>query len=233
VRRELDDSAIGFSSAALFCQLVARFMVVLPLDHLNRLNSLRVTTQQERKVYQFEPAESSHQQVALRRLDLDLSRLDNENMSAAGIEEVNRRREALEKDLEKERITADRNARWLEACISVLFWIQMIAGGIASLLGLTRLDWVAPWMVSVIAAVATASAIVVRQAKWREKANWWYALRDSVRALLYRLRYEMPEQITLDNVAAISREFREQRGKLGDRMAAIHAGPPESANKKP
>jgi hypothetical protein len=154
-------------------------------------------------------------------------------MSDAGIEEVNRRREALEKALEKERITSDRNAFWLELCISILFWIQMIAGGIASLLGLTQFAWVTPWMVSVIAAVATASAIVVRQAKWREKANWWYALRDGVSALLYRLRYEMPEQIILDNVAAISREFREQREKLSDRMAAIHAGPPESSNKQP
>jgi hypothetical protein len=151
-------------------------------------------------------------------------------MSDGEIAEVKRRRESLEKELDEERINAKREALKLERYISILFWLQMIAGGTASLLGLTRFEWVTPWMVSVIAAVATACAVVVRQAKMREKANWHWACRDNAHALLSRLRYEMPEPITLDNVAAISKEYRQQRTALGLRRAAIHTRTSELPN---
>jgi len=95
-----------------------------------------------------------------------------------------------------------------------------------------RAHWaVMPWMESVIAAVATASVIRGPTGQMARKGQLVVCARGQ--RALYRLRYEMPEQITLDNVAAISREFQEQRGKLSDPMAAIHAGPPKSSNKQP
>jgi hypothetical protein len=148
-------------------------------------------------------------------------------MSESEAEEIDRRRKALETELEGECKVTHCMARKLEGRISFFFWLQMIAGGTASLLGLTRFDWVAAWMVSLVAAVATACTVVVRESKWRDRANWFYTRRDKAHALLCRLRYEMPIQITKDNLAAISEDYRREREALGLRMAAINAGSPE------
>ncbi len=79
-------------------------------------------------------------------------------------------------------------------------------------------------MVSLTAAVATAGTVVVKETKWRARADWFYARRDIAASLLNRLNYEMPDPITNDNIAAISKEFRQQRDMLGLRMTALNAG---------
>jgi hypothetical protein len=99
----------------------------------------------------------------------------------------------------------------------------MIALGSASLLGLIPSAWVQPWMISLLAAVAAGCLILVREARYREKADWFYARRDVARALINRLKYEMPKAVSLDNVAAISQEWRRTQENLGLKMKSINA----------
>lgn len=149
-------------------------------------------------------------------------------MSDAEQTEAERRRHKLDEELEAERSTSHTAASSIEGRISKLFWLQLTAGGAASLIGLTRFEWVQPWIVSVIAGIATACVVVVRETKWRAKADWHYARRDIAAGLLNRLRYEMPDPITKDSVAAISKDFRQQRDMLGLRMKTINADSEEN-----
>ena len=78
-------------------------------------------------------------------------------------------------------------------------------------------------MISILAAAAAGCLILVREAKYREKADRFYARRDVARSLINRLKYEMPEAVSLENVAAISKEFRQTQENLGLRMKSINA----------
>ena len=77
-------------------------------------------------------------------------------------------------------------------------------------------------MVSLVAGVAAGCEFVVRGRKLRERANWFFACQDTTNDVLSRLRHETPHPITLENVAGISKEFREQRKALGKKMESIN-----------
>jgi hypothetical protein len=78
-------------------------------------------------------------------------------------------------------------------------------------------------MVSVCAAVAAGCEIVSKKAPWREKSNAHYARRDQISALIKRLKYEIPTPPTEDQIAMISREYRETLARYGTTMNAINA----------
>jgi hypothetical protein len=135
----------------------------------------------------------------------------------------------LNGQLRIERVNTNKRGRVLERQLSVLFWLQLGTGGVATLGGLTGFDWVKPWMVSIAAGVATACAVVARETKWREKATLFYARRNMAAGLMNRLQFELPNPITCDAVAAVSKEFRQRRADLDTQMAALVApgkGPP-------
>jgi hypothetical protein len=149
--------------------------------------------------------------------------LRSDNLSNMENSEAETRRSNLLADLEVERKEAHKSAQNLEIWINRWFWVQMIALGSASFLGLIPSASIKPWMISILAAVAAGCLILVREAKYREKADWFYARRDVARSLINRLKYEMPEAVSLENVAAISKEFRQTKENLGLRMKSINA----------
>jgi hypothetical protein len=132
--------------------------------------------------------------------------------------EAERRRNELKKLLSIERANTNKRGRRLERQLSVLYWLQLVVGGVATLGSL--IDWVRPWMLSIAAAVVTTCAVVARETKWREKANLFYARRNMAAGLMGRLEFEMPNPITCDAVAAVSKEFRQRRADLDTQMVA-------------
>jgi hypothetical protein len=83
-------------------------------------------------------------------------------------------------------------------------------------------------MVSLVVGVGAGCEFVVRGRKLRERANWFFACQDTADDLLSRLRHEMPHPITWENVADISKEFRERRKVLEEKMESINADWPSS-----
>ena len=137
------------------------------------------------------------------------------------------------KDLENE-LQAYSNKRGeqvqnYEFWIAFLFWLQMAAVGAAFVLGLVPSKSIKPWTVSLVTGVAAGCEFVVRGRKLRERANWFLACQDTAGDLLSRLRHEMPHPITWENVADISKEFRERCKALGEKMESINADWPSSA----
>jgi hypothetical protein len=136
--------------------------------------------------------------------------------------EANRRRNELNEQLQIERANTNRRGRQLERWLSILFWLQLGFGVVATLGGLLALNWraIEPWMVSTAAFLATLCAVVDRDSKWRDKANVFYARRNLAAEIMGRLQFEMPNPITCDAVAEVSKEFRQRRADLDTRMVA-------------
>jgi hypothetical protein len=132
-------------------------------------------------------------------------------------------RKDLENELQSYSNKRGEQARNYEFWIAFLFWLQMAAAGAAFVLGLLPSESIRAWMVSLVAGVAAGCEFVVRGRKLRERANWFFACRDTADDLLSRLRHEMPHPITWENVAGISKEFRERRKALGEKTESIDA----------
>jgi hypothetical protein len=135
-------------------------------------------------------------------------------------------RKDLENELQAYSIRRGEQARNYEFWIAFLFWLQMAAAGAALVLGLIPSNSIKPWMVSLVAGVAAGCEFVVRGRKLREHVNWFFACQDAADDLLSRLRHEMPHPSTWENVAGISKEFRERRKALGEKMESINADCP-------
>ena|ERR1700722_6359175 len=148
--------------------------------------------------------------------------------------EVDKRRKALWMELDGEAKSNDAKARCQEILLNLSFYISMVFGGLAVAAGLIKSYPVAPELISLFAAIATGATFYSREAKLRARADWFYAVRDTAQELINRLDYEMPIPITRDNVAAISREWRDRRRQLGEEMRTINkASPTEISGQAP
>ena len=75
----------------------------------------------------------------------------------------------------------------------------------------------------ILAAFATGIAALPKLGNFRPRANWWYAVRDTADRFRSRLVYELPVEVTLDQVAVIARDWTAARNELGTRMSQINS----------
>jgi hypothetical protein len=153
----------------------------------------------------------------------------NESHITENFEGPEHGRKDLENELQTYSNKRGERVQNYEFWIAFLFWLQMAAVGAAFVLGLVPSKSIKPWTVSLVTGVAAGCEFVVRGRKLRERANWFLACQDTADDLLSRLRHEMPHPITWENVADISKEFRERCKALGEKMESINADWPSSA----
>jgi len=140
--------------------------------------------------------------------------VDNDEDSAAT------RKKQLIGELVKARDDAHRSARRFEVHIGFAFWSSTALGLASTVLGLWFRNGIAS---GILAAVATGIAALPKLANFRPRANWWYAVRDTADKFRSRLVYELPTEVTFDQVAAIAQEWTAARTGLGTRMSQINS----------
>jgi hypothetical protein len=114
------------------------------------------------------------------------------------------RKSDLLQDLEIERASYLRNARWNYFSAQVMSWASLAASAAAALLGLIPSS-VDKWVVGVVAALSTGLIAASRQLGLQQKANWHYRKVDRLKTLRNRLLYELPISPSPDNIVAISK----------------------------
>jgi hypothetical protein len=114
------------------------------------------------------------------------------------------RKSKLLVDIENDRKSYLRNARWNYFTAQGMSWGSLAASGAAALLGLIPSPSVDKWVVGGLAAISAALIAASRQLGFQQKANWHYRKVDRLRTLQRRLSYELPISPSADNIAAIS-----------------------------
>ena len=123
------------------------------------------------------------------------------------IEEAEKRRSELIRELEADRSAYLSNARSNYFASLVLLWGAIITSGTATILGLLPDETIAKWVVGVVGGVPALLTLASKQLGFAGKANWHYRKVDALKSFLRRLMYEQPCPPTLDNIAAVSRDL--------------------------
>jgi hypothetical protein len=142
-------------------------------------------------------------------------------------------------EMEAKRKEAESGAKWREFWIRIYWYGSVFFGALATVSGFVanaavvkaHID-IQPWMISLSAGIAGGLEVFRYKTTWREKSDTCYALRDTVAGLIARLRYEIPDPPTADQIALISREFRSAKEQYGKRMNLINAREAQSQTNK-
>ena len=137
-------------------------------------------------------------------------------------EEARARRDALVTDLASHMRNHGRMAFLCEGYSAACFYGSLLFAAIAFVSGFVKTVQVPPELISVSAAIASGLTILARRARFRDKADWHYSIRDTAEQISNELRFELPFPITRDSVAQRSEAWRARRAKLGLVMQAIH-----------
>jgi hypothetical protein len=139
--------------------------------------------------------------------------------------DVENRKNRLITELEGEARKHEKGASRNQFMVSASFYASLLFGGLAVAAGLIKSIPIPSEVISLFAALGTGATFLSREAKYRAIADWHYAVRDTANQLIARLNYEMPFPVTRENVASISKEWRQKREELGGKMAAINGNP--------
>jgi hypothetical protein len=137
--------------------------------------------------------------------------------------------ERLVVEITREKSNARWNAKRFEWGVSLCWWGAILLGSTASMLGLLAdaapvkaVLHVEPWLIGLLSAGATGLEVLRRKTSWRAKSNANYGFDQKCMQLLMRIRFEMPNELSEEHIAAISREFREADGIRGERLKKIN-----------
>ena len=133
------------------------------------------------------------------------------------------RKAAFRNDLLKERDSAARHATFEEFFYQLFKHLSLIFGVCAAIGGLIKGINVPVEMVGRFAALSTGFQLVYKEAKYRVRADWFYELRDAAQQFIFRIDYETPFQINVDEIETLSKEWRQVRANLASKMIAIKA----------
>ncbi|WP_233874523.1 SLATT domain-containing protein [Paraburkholderia adhaesiva] len=132
---------------------------------------------------------------------------------------------ALRAKIEADRDRSNRYAWRFALWLALWKWATIVSSGISVTLGIVasvKPFPLNPAVFSAIAAVTAGLAALQQKFSWREQSDAYYARADRLDKLLDQLDYELPVEITLEQVALISRRYDEVRREIGDRIFAIN-----------
>ncbi len=132
---------------------------------------------------------------------------------------------ALLKELDDDIRESRRKARRLEPRVAACWWGSLLLVGVASLAGflaavpaVQNVVSIQPWWISVLTIAAGGLVILRGKAGWRVKSNIFYGREREVSQLRARLLYQMPAEVTADQLAQISRDYEAVKDRFGTRM---------------
>jgi hypothetical protein len=109
-------------------------------------------------------------------------------------------------------------ARNLNIATGIAALPSILAGLIASLVH-SHPD---PWIFSVLATLASVFAWFHTTMSWRKRSQVFFAHRDQTRKFISRLKFEMPTDITAEQIALIADQFSAMEGDIGKRHTALN-----------
>ncbi len=119
--------------------------------------------------------------------------------------ELEKRRDRLAEILERHAIRTRRRARWNHRTSMALMVLSVVCSVTAAGLGFFTSQ--SSRLVGGIAILTPLIAYVAVNLKLEGKASWHHRKSNALLALSSRLRYELPEEPTAEQIAAVSRSY--------------------------
>jgi hypothetical protein len=127
---------------------------------------------------------------------------------------IEERRKELEAELSGDITKSDTIARWTHRLAIFLMMIALGASGVAGAGGIA--EFLPAKIVGGLALIPAGTAILVNTFKLQAKSSWHYRRSVALNSLRSRLRYQLPVEVTADQVARIAKD----RDEINSRMQA-------------
>jgi hypothetical protein len=141
------------------------------------------------------------------------------------------REEVLREELDGELKSAQYEAEDARTRYSVLlggmYWVAIISGSAATALPIIGIPGDYHWLISLFAALATGLTVLRHNNNLRFQllANEHAIYASECAGFRTRLAFEMPDPITRDAIASVSRDFRGVQRNYVERVAALKKTP--------
>lgn len=120
--------------------------------------------------------------------------------------EIEMRRQRMADDLDKAIARLTRAARRAYYATFTLAIVGIGASILAGILSFVKADAV---VVGILALIPAMTAILLGRLKLQERASWFYGKREALYTLYNNLHFELPDPVTAESLAEISRTWSE------------------------